>query len=54
VFDAQRIADQSTYEQPARGSIGVKYVLVNGVVVLRDGKVEPGGAPGRPVRAPIH
>jgi N-acyl-D-aspartate/D-glutamate deacylase len=53
-FDAQRIADQSTYEQPARGSVGVKYVLVNGVVVVRNGQVEAGVAPGRAVRAPIH
>ena len=52
-FDSQRIADQSTYEQPARGSIGVKYVLVNGVVVVRNGQVEAGGAPGRAVRAPM-
>ena len=53
-FDSQRIADQSTYEQPARSSIGVKYVLVNGVVVVRNGQVEAGSAPGRAVRAPCN
>jgi N-acyl-D-aspartate/D-glutamate deacylase len=53
VFDPERIADQSTYEQPAKGSTGIKYVLVNGVTVLRNGQLEVGSAPGRPVRAPV-
>lgn len=52
VFDPQRIADQSTYEQAARSSTGIKYVLVNGVAVVRDGRLVEGVAPGRAVRAP--
>jgi dihydroorotase len=52
VFDPQRIADQSTYEQPAKSSTGIKYVLVNGVTVLRNGQLETGSPSGRPVRAP--
>ena len=34
VLDPLRIADQSTFEQPARPSVGVKAVLVNGVAVV--------------------
>lgn len=52
-FDPQRVADQSTYEQPARSSIGIKYVLVNGVPIVRNGQLEAGSLPGRPVRAPL-
>jgi Amidohydrolase family len=52
-FDPQQVADQSTYEQPARTSIGIRYVLVNGVPVVRNGQLESGAAPGRAVRAPV-
>jgi N-acyl-D-aspartate/D-glutamate deacylase len=53
IFDAARIVDKSTYDEPARYAEGVKYVLVNGVVVVKDGKLQPGVYPGRPVRAPF-
>jgi N-acyl-D-aspartate/D-glutamate deacylase len=52
VFDPQRIADQSTYEQPAKSSTGVRFVLVNGVIAVRNGQLEAGSPSGRPVRAP--
>ena len=53
VFDAQRIIDRANYEQPAQFSEGMRYVLVNGRIVVRDGSVVTGAAPGRPVRGPI-
>jgi len=53
ICDPRRIADQSTYEQAARSSTGIKYVLVNGVAVVRDGRLVEGVAPGRAVRAPV-
>ena len=53
VFDPNTIMDKSTYEQPANYSEGMKYVLVNGVFVVRDGQLQTGVAPGRAVRAPI-
>jgi N-acyl-D-aspartate/D-glutamate deacylase len=53
VFDPQRIADQSTYGQGARSSTGITFVLVNGVAVVRDGRLVEGVAPGRAVRAPV-
>ncbi len=38
VFDAQKVADQSTYNQPHQYSTGFSYVLVNGQITLDEGK----------------
>jgi hypothetical protein len=45
VFDPRTIIDRATYDDPARLSEGVRYVLVNGVLALRDGRAtgERGG-----------
>ncbi|HEV8356017.1 MAG TPA: D-aminoacylase [Gemmatimonadales bacterium] len=51
VFDPNTIIDRATYEKPHQLSEGVKYVLVNGVAVVSDGKVT-GAKPGRIVRGP--
>jgi len=51
IFDPNTIIDRATYEKPHQLSIGVKYVLVNGVAVVSDGKVT-GAKPGRIVRGP--
>lgn len=51
VFDAARIADHATYDAPQRFATGVEHVLVNGVPVLRDGRIT-GARPGRVVRGP--
>ncbi len=53
VFDPQRIIDHATYADPAKYSEGMKYVLVNGVPVIIDGRLEEGVFPGKGVRAPI-
>ena len=39
VFDPNMIIDHATYENPALVSEGIRYVLVNGKLALRDGKV---------------
>jgi N-acyl-D-aspartate/D-glutamate deacylase len=52
LFDPATVADASTYEEPARYSIGIRYVLVNGTVVVSGGKLRD-VTPGRAVRAPI-
>jgi len=52
IFDPATVADASTYEDPARYSIGIRYVLVNGAPVVSDGKLRD-VAPGRAVRALI-
>ncbi len=53
VFDPERIIDKSTYEKPLQYSEGIQFVLVNGVAVVRDGKLAEGVFPGRAARAPI-
>ncbi|MGA8344079.1 MAG: amidohydrolase family protein, partial [Candidatus Sulfotelmatobacter sp.] len=53
VFDPERIIDKATYDDPLQYSQGVQFVLVNGVLVVRDGQLLSGVAPGLAVRAPI-
>jgi N-acyl-D-aspartate/D-glutamate deacylase len=53
VFDPEGVIDRSTYREPAKYAEGIKYVLVNGVVVVKGGKLQTGVYPGRPVRAPF-
>jgi dihydroorotase len=53
VFDADRIIDKATYEEPLRYSEGIQFVLVNGVTVVKDGQLVDGVSPGRAARAPI-
>jgi N-acyl-D-amino-acid deacylase len=51
VFDPGKIADRATFAKPQQYAIGMRYVLVNGVPVLRDGEAT-GATPGRFVRGP--
>lgn len=51
VFDPDGVIDRSTYQEPAKYAEGIKYVLVNGVVVVKGGELQAGVYPGRPVRA---
>jgi N-acyl-D-aspartate/D-glutamate deacylase len=53
IFDAARVIDKSTYDEPAKYAEGVKYLLVNGVAVVKIGELQTGVNPGRPVRAPF-
>jgi dihydroorotase len=50
VFDAARVIDRATFENPAQYAEGMVYVLVNGVLVVRNGSLVDGVAPGRGVR----
>ncbi len=54
VFDPARIIDVATFERPAAYSSGVRYVLVNGEIVVDNGVPRRERFPGRPIRAPIH
>jgi N-acyl-D-aspartate/D-glutamate deacylase len=49
MFDEKTIADKSTYEQPEIFAEGMKYVVVNGKVVVDNGKFN-GVLAGRPVK----
>ena len=53
VFDASRVIDKATFEEPLQYSGGIQFVLVNGVAVVRDGQLIDGVFPGRAARAPI-
>ena len=53
VFDAARIIDRATFEDPAVYADGMQYVLIGGRFLVRDGKLLEGATPGQPVRAPI-
>jgi len=54
IFDPQSIIDRSTFREPAKYSEGVKFVLVNGVLIVKDGRLQSGIHPGRPIRAPFN
>jgi dihydroorotase/N-acyl-D-amino-acid deacylase len=51
VFDPAAMMDRSTFEQPHALSEGVRYVFVNGALIVRDGK-HTGAKPGRVLRGP--
>lgn len=51
VFDPATIRDLATYEDPHHYSVGISDVIVNGVPVLRDGKMTD-ALPGRILREP--
>jgi N-acyl-D-amino-acid deacylase len=51
IFDPATIADHATFENPRQYATGMKFVLVNGVTVLRDGE-HTGALPGRIVPGP--
>jgi dihydroorotase len=53
VFDANRVIDKATYEEPLQYSEGIEFVLVNGVPVVKDGRLVEAVFPGRAARAPI-
>jgi len=49
IFDAARVIDRATFENPSLPSQGIVDVLVNGTVVVKKGAVREGAAPGRAV-----
>ena len=51
VFDPDTIHDAATYDDPNRFSVGMQYVLVNGVAVIDGGKMT-GALPGQVLLGP--
>jgi N-acyl-D-aspartate/D-glutamate deacylase len=52
VFDANTITDRSTFEKPMEPSVGVRYLMVEGTVVVDEGKLVPDVFPGRALLGP--
>ena len=51
VFDPEKLTDRATFENPNQLSVGMDYVLVNGVPVIADGKMT-NALPGKVLRGP--
>jgi N-acyl-D-aspartate/D-glutamate deacylase len=46
-FDPATIQDRATYQSPSEPSVGMKYVLVGGTVVVDNGQIAGGALPGK-------
>jgi N-acyl-D-amino-acid deacylase len=51
IFDPGTVNDTATFENPHRPSVGIEYVIVNGVVSVEGGRVT-GRLGGKPLRGP--
>ncbi|MDQ3169106.1 MAG: D-aminoacylase [Acidobacteriota bacterium] len=51
IFDPATVGDRATFDKPHQYSIGMKHVLVNGTIVLKDGE-HTGATPGRALKGP--
>jgi len=52
VFDAATISDRATFETPMEPSVGVRYLVVGGTVVVDEGRIVPDVFPGRAILGP--
>ena len=50
IFDPERVIDKATFENPAQYSEGIPYVMVNGVWVVKNSRIQEGVFPGRGLR----
>jgi N-acyl-D-aspartate/D-glutamate deacylase len=53
IFDPAKIIDRATFEEPLQYSDGIQLVLVNGVPVVKEGKLVENVFPGQAARAPV-
>jgi dihydroorotase/N-acyl-D-amino-acid deacylase len=51
VFDPDSVRDRATFASPNQLSVGMRWVLVNGIPVIADGKAT-GALPGQVIRGP--
>ena len=51
VFDADRVIDNSTYEEPTLAPTGIEFVVVGGEAVVEAGEIVEGALPGGGIRA---
>ena len=50
IFDPETVRDNSTYAKGTLPSTGIKHVIVNGMIVMKDQKPLKGVNPGQPIR----
>ena len=53
IFDLNTITDYATYIEPAQPSGGVRHLIVNGTLVIREAQLLMDALPGRPIRRPV-
>ncbi len=49
LFDPATIADRATFQKPMEPSVGVRYLVVGGTVLVDQGKIVEGVFPGRAI-----
>jgi N-acyl-D-glutamate deacylase len=52
-FDPATVSDRGTYAQPNRTAVGMRYVIVNGTAVVRDGVLVREALPGQAIRRSV-
>jgi N-acyl-D-aspartate/D-glutamate deacylase len=52
VFDAATISDRATFEKPMEPSVGVRYLVVAGTLLVDEGQLATDVFPGRPLVGP--
>jgi len=52
VFDPATITDRSTFEKPMEPSVGVRYLVVAGSILVDEGAIVPNVFPGLPLLGP--
>jgi dihydroorotase len=53
MFDPAKVIDKATFADPLQPSEGIPFVLVNGIAVVREGRLVNDVSPGRAARAPV-
>lgn len=55
IFDPETVTDNAGYKIGSNGlpSTGIPYVLVNGIIMVKDSKVQEGKYPGQAIRYPV-
>src|SRR5882724_7677019 len=53
MFDPEKVIDKATFDDPLQPSEGIPFVLVNGIAVVREGRLVNDVSPGRAARAPV-
>lgn len=53
VFDLAKLKARATYTEPNQHTLGMRYVVVNGVPVIQEGELSVKAFPGQAVRRPV-